>query len=95
MAQPKLTTIVIATDIAAGLVDVLEEAAANSRLLPKQRKLAAAYAQVVAKSITTGQDQARVRLSMNVVANTLRIILMVIKPDPLVKAAISILGKLL
>lgn len=92
MPVTKQQTVFISAEVTRGMVAVLKAAAENRSLKHRERRLAEAYAAVLEKTIAAKESQSKVKLSVNVIANTLRVILMVIKPDPLVKALVEFIG---
>src|SRR3989344_8205830 len=92
--QTKQTHVSISADLAQGLIEVLQNAAQSRDLESQQKQLAAAYADVLEKNLATRSGKRRVRLSIHVVANILRVILMILKPDPLIRAAIEFLSRI-
>lgn len=93
MPNTKQKDILVPREVTVGLVDVLRRASVNGQLKGKDRRHAIVFADVLEGSIATSEHKARVGISIQVVANILRIILMVIKPDPIVRAVIMILGR--
>ena len=92
MPTTKQPTVLISADVVQGMIAVLQAASTNGTLAGRERKLAAAYGDVLGKSLATKEGKAKVGMSVGMIANTLRIILMVIKPDPIVKALIEFIG---
>lgn len=87
--------ILIPADLAVGLITVLQSALTNGQLKGKEKRFAKQHVEMLEKAMKTHEQRARVGLSVRMVADILRIILMIIKPDPLVKAAIEILGRVI
>jgi len=92
MAQTKQKKVRISTELSLGLVTVLKNASTQGKLRGRDRKLAAAYVGVLENEIAKTEGKARVRFSVHMVANILRIILLVLRPDPLIRAAIEFLS---
>ncbi len=93
MTNTKQKEILVPLEVTVGLVDVLRRASTNGQLKGKDRRLAVVFADVLEGSVATSEHKARVSVSIQVVADILRVILMIIKPDPIVKAVIMILGR--
>ncbi len=92
MATTNQPTVLLSTDVTAEMMAVLKAASMDQGLTSSERQRAAAYSELLGKTIAAKEGKARTRLSIAMVANVLRIILMVIKPDPLVKALIEFIG---
>lgn len=92
MATTNQPTVLLSPDVTAEMMAVLKAASQDKGLTSSERQRAAAYSELLGKTIAEKEGKSRTRLSITMVANVLRIILMVIKPDPLVKALIEFIG---
>ena len=93
MIKKKQTDVLVSIELAEGLVAVLESALIKGQLKGREKRLASAYAELLALRVQTNENNARISLSITLIANILRIILIVLVPDPLVKGLIKFISK--
>lgn len=89
MPITKQQKILISTEVTRGLVVILKNAATNGQLRGRERRLASFYVDLLEKSTAAKEGKARVGVSLHMVANTLRIILLVMRPDPIIRALVE------
>ena len=82
--------ILVPADVTVGLITVLSNALDANQLTPTQQKSVKLYVATLETALHKKEQSAKIGLSIQLIANILRIILMIIKPDPIVKAAISL-----
>lgn len=94
MAKKRQTDVLVSAELAEGLVAVLKSAIAKGQLKGRERRLASAYAELLAGRVAAQENNARITLSIILIANILRIILMILVPDPLVRGLVEFLTKM-
>jgi len=90
MQSTNFQEISVPADVVIGLLAVLTNAKETNQLTPAQLKSVLVYAATLELALEKKEQSAKIGLSIQLIANILRIILMIVKPDPIVKAAISL-----
>lgn len=94
MVKKRQKDVLVSTELAEGLVAVLNSAIAKKQLKGREKHLASAYAELLAARLLENEDKARITISVQLIANILRIILMILVPDPLIRGLVEFLGRM-
>ena len=86
MQKTNIKDVLVSTELAVGLLEVLEKASGKGGLKGQARIRALQYAHLLKTRLTQDQGNESIHLSLQAIANILRIIFMMFVPDPLVHA---------
>lgn len=92
MSKTKNKEVLVSTELAEGLAEVLESALSKGQLRGCEKQLAAAYAEMLAGRLASNENSTHIQVSIELIANILRIILMILVPDPLIRGLVAFLG---
>jgi hypothetical protein len=92
--MPKIKTkeILIPADLAAELVSTLQAVSTKRQVPLGQKQLAAGLATLLATKLKQSDGKEQFGVSVELIANILRIILMILIPDPLIRGIVAFFG---
>ena len=86
--------IVVPTELAAGLVEVLQKASGRGGLKGAVRKQAQSFANVLRTSLAKDKGTQNIRVPMEIVAYILKLLLMIALPESLVHVIMMTIEKM-